>query len=112
MRELELLLRPECPQSLDDPEAQTAAAMDCDARRLIENEHLVVLADDRSLHQIEHRRGHAGGLPRRGLRFDAHRRNAYGVVLLQPMLRTCAFAVHAHFSLAHDPEYPAARNTG
>ena len=57
-------------------------------------------------------RGHTLGLSRLRLRFDADRRHAHCVALLQPLLRPGALAVHAHLAFAHDAEDAGARNTG
>jgi hypothetical protein len=107
MHELELLLRPKCPQGLDHSEADAASAVDGDAGGLIEHEDPVVLTHDRSLDACEEI---AADTPRCGGVLEPDGRDANAVARLQAKVRSGAPAVHSNFTFADNSLDPASRN--
>src|SRR5689334_17640694 len=81
VHELEFFFGSHGAERFDDAEAEPAAAMDSDTRRLVEHDEPLVLADDRGLNRLARTRRHARGLTRRRLRIDADRRHAHDVAL-------------------------------
>src|SRR6185312_7882985 len=107
VRQLERLAGLEGPQGLDDSEADAAAAVHCDARRLVEDEEPVRLLDDRPPHRLHHRRWGPARCPRRALlSLLPDRRHPDTIVEAQARIRAGPAPVHPHLSAANDAEYP------
>ncbi len=108
MRELEGLLRPQRPQRLDDAEADAAATVHRNARRLVEHQQPLVLVHDGAPELLAERRSRARRLPGRG---HAHRRDTDAVPELHAQLRVGTATVDAHLALADEAKQPAARHS-
>ena len=107
MHQLERFARPRGSKRFDDAEAHAAAAVHRDPCRLVDNQQVPVLENDRPLDQFEQAARGSAGL-RVGL--NAHRRQAYLVARLDPVLRVDALAIDAHFALAQQAINAAARH--
>src|SRR5882672_1176778 len=96
MHEFQRFARPLGPQRLDDAKAQAAAAMDGDARRLVERDEILVLEYDRLAQLLAHRPGRRD--LRRGL--EAHWRDPDTVACLEAMFRLDAAAAYPDLAFA------------
>ena len=78
-----------------------------DACRLVDDQQMPVLENDRPLDQFEQAARGAAGLR---VDLNPHRRQAYFVACLDPVLRIDALAIDAHFALAQQAINAAARH--
>ena len=92
MRELERFARPRGAQEFDRSEADAAAAVAGDSRRLVDDEEIAVLVQDGRLDPRSLCRGRDAGLGALGL---SYRRNADGVAGGEPQVGLCALPVDA-----------------
>src|SRR6185437_9160141 len=109
VHQLEGLSGLEGAQGLDDPETDAAAAVHCNARRLIENEQSVRRVHYRPRDSLQYGRGGPPLYPARALlRLLPDRWHANPVLDAQARVRPCAVTVHPHLTLADDAEYARA----
>src|SRR5689334_18354535 len=100
MGQLEALVWTQGPQGLDNAKAHPAAAVDGDARGLVNHEQPVIFMDDGFADGLLQVGGGAANLLRRP---DPHGRNPDLVVSLQPGVGARAVAVYADFTFADNP---------
>jgi hypothetical protein len=107
MDEFQRLARARCAQGFDDTEAHAAAAVHRDPARLVDDQQMPILKNDRAFDELEQALRRSSRLL---ARIDAHRRQAHLVAGGQTVFGVDALAIDAHLALAQQPVDAATRH--